>query len=115
MSRSIATLIHVLGADPQANGTIKTRSTIRTGVPKAGDHLSFTGTDHVRRHVTLVSVMHTERWSTILFAGSPDDLVWITTGTYIHAVEQGADDESARPDKPASRARDSDNSKTPGA
>ena len=83
MNEQNLTLLHVLAADPPDNGKIKTRSTVRTGTPKAGDRLWFAGADRERRVLTVVSVKHSARWSTIVFSGLHRDLGEIVTGTYI--------------------------------
>jgi hypothetical protein len=86
MKNATLTLIHVLAADPPQDGTVKTRSTVRTGSPAIGDCLSFESADGKQHRLTVVSIEHSSRWSTIVFEGAAEDLSDVVTGTYLHAA-----------------------------
>jgi hypothetical protein len=90
------TLVHVLAAEPLEGGSIKTRSTVRTGRVEPGDRLWFEGTGGSRHTLTVVSVVHTPRWATIGFSGQPEHLARVRTGTYLHAQPAAAVGGAAR-------------------
>ena len=83
MAEQTLTLLHVLAAEPPENGTIRTRSTVRTGAPKVGDRYWFEDTDRKRRSLKVESIKPSPRWWTIVFSGPYEDLCRIVTGTYI--------------------------------
>jgi hypothetical protein len=103
MPEPTLTLVHVLAADPPENGKIRTRSTVRTGVVQSGDRLWFEGVDRKRRDLTVVSVDHGDRWSTIVFSGRPQDLARIVTGTYVHSQSGAGSAIACKPWWPAGR------------
>lgn len=83
MAEQNITLLHVLAADPPENGQVRTRSTVRAGVPKVGEKYWFEDIDRVRRMLTVLSLTPSPRWWTIVFSGLEQDLGRIVTGTYI--------------------------------
>lgn len=97
MKNVTLTLIHVLAADPPRGGTVKTRSTVRTGAPAIGDCLSFESADGKKHRLTVVSIEHSSRWSTIAFEGAAEDLSEVVTGTYLHATSAVAPAPIPRP------------------
>lgn len=83
MTETTLTLIHILAVQPDSPGSIRTKGTVRTGEARIGDRLWFEGADRKRRQLTVVSIEHTPRWSTIVFSGRRPDLERVVTGTYI--------------------------------
>jgi hypothetical protein len=103
MKNVTLTLVHVLAVDPPQGGTVKTRSTVRTGSPAIGDCLSFEGADGKAQVLTVVSIEHSPRWSTIVFTGTPEALAGVATGTYLRATSAVAQAPAPRPWWPTSR------------
>ena len=83
MAEESLTLLHVLAAEPPESGTIRTRSTVRSGEPRVGDRYWFEDADRKRRTLKVESIYPSARWSTIVFSGLPQDLNRVVTGTYI--------------------------------
>lgn len=77
------TLLHVLAAEPPEGNTVLTRCTIRSGAVHAGDRLCFMDAEGTPRELEVRSVQPSPRWSTIVFAGHPEHLFRIVTGTYV--------------------------------
>lgn len=101
-TRSGLTLIHVLAAEPLPDGSTKTRSTIRSGSVVAGDRLWFEDGRRKRHILTVRSVDHSPRWSTIVFSGSSQDLENLGTGAYLHSQVQAGVARHARAFSPRS-------------
>lgn len=83
MAEGSLTLLHVLAAEPPASGTIRTRSTVRSGEPRVGGRYWFEDADRKRGTLKVESIDPSPRWWTIVFSGPPQDLTRIVTGTYI--------------------------------
>jgi hypothetical protein len=79
------TLIHVLAGEPPCHGSVKARTTVRTGTVNSGDSVWYERADGTRYTLTVVSVDHTARWATIVFSGPSEALAGIHTGTYIRS------------------------------
>jgi hypothetical protein len=98
--RGTLTLIHVLAAERPEGGTIRTRSTVRVGNAAPGDRFWYEGVDRTAHALTVISVHHSTRWATIVFAGLPDALSGIGAGTYIRSQSGEAPLVSSPPSSP---------------